>query len=115
MIDDEFGSQLLQAFNAPSEIALQAFSLAQVPVPYFGMWTSVVTTRMTLHDPRMIQPTMDSISDGWMFGRSTPNLMVGPWETMLGKPLAARRDRFDIVLSPLAAEMTARVAPGSSP
>ncbi len=92
------------------EIALQAFSLAQFPFPYFGMWMSIVTTQMTFHRPSMIVPTMDAISDGWQYGRATSNLMVEPWETMLEQPLDELRERLAVVPSPVAARIMARAA-----
>ncbi len=89
-----------------SEIALQAFSLAQLKFPYFGMWMSVVTTRMTFIDPDIIVPTMDAITDGWRFGRAVKNLALEKWEMQLEEPLADLRARYGIVPSgrlPLAA------------
>lgn len=76
------------------EIALQAFCLAQLQFPYFGMWMSVVTTRMTFVDPRSITPMMDAITDGWQLGRRTPNIQRVKWETMLDEPLADVRERY---------------------
>jgi ubiquinone biosynthesis protein COQ4 len=52
------------------EIALQAFCLAQLQFPYFGMWISVVTTKMTFISPTSIVPLMDAITDGWQLGRT---------------------------------------------
>lgn len=96
--------------SSSGELALQAFSLAQFPFPYFGMWMSVVTTRMTFHEPRMIAATMDSITDGWHYGRQADNLMVQPWEDLLSEPVAALRQRFNVEPSPVAARMIARAA-----
>ncbi len=76
------------------EIAPQAFCLAQLQFPYFGMWMSVVTTRMTFVDPRSITPMMDAIVDGWQLGRRTPNIQRVKWETMLDEPLADVRERY---------------------
>lgn len=89
------------------EIALQAFCLAQLQFPYFGMWMSVVTTRMTFADPRMIVPMMDAITDGWQHGRRTPNLQHEKWETLVAQPLADVRARVGIEASPLTREMAA--------
>ena len=94
--------------SSRGELALQAFSLAQFPFPYFGMWMSVVTTRMTFHEPRLIAATMDAISDGWQYGSATANLMVQPWEDMLDEPVGELRDRFGVEPSPVAARMIAR-------
>ncbi len=78
------------------EIALQAFCLAQLRFPYFGMWMSVVTTRMTFLDPDMILPSMDAISEGWQYGRRTENLQFDQWETMFERPLAQVRREYNI-------------------
>lgn len=78
------------------EIALQAFCLAQLQFPYFGMWLSVVTTRMTFIDPNMIVPIMDAVTDGWQLGRTTPNIQCIKWETMLDQPLDAVRARLGV-------------------
>ena len=69
------------------EIALQAFCLAQLRFPYFAMWMSVVTTRMTFLDPDSIVPIMDAITDGWSFGRSARNIQVLKLEQMIERPL----------------------------
>lgn len=88
------------------EIALQAFGLAQLRFPYFSMWMSVVTTRMTFLEPAGIVPIMDSITDGWRFGRSVASLQFERWETMFAEPLAELRPRYGIRpegMAPLAA------------
>jgi ubiquinone biosynthesis protein Coq4 len=78
------------------EIALQAFCLAQIRFPYFGMWMSVVTTRMTFADPESITPMMDAISRGWQAGRSVDNIQAVQWEELLDVPLDEIRARFSI-------------------
>ena len=78
------------------EIALQAFCLAQIRFPYFSMWMSVVTARMTYLDPDMIVPTMDAVSEGWQYGRATENLQFERWEEMLDRPLADVRREYGI-------------------
>jgi ubiquinone biosynthesis protein COQ4 len=83
------------------EIALQAFCLAQLQFPYFGMWMSVVTTRMTFVDPSMIEPIMDAVTDGWQLGRRTPNIQVIRWEEMLERPLPEVRAELGVVPSAL--------------
>ncbi|MDF1845875.1 MAG: Coq4 family protein [Parvibaculaceae bacterium] len=80
------------------EIALQAFCLAQIRFPYFGMWMSVTTTRMTLLDPDAIQPMMDAISEGWRYGRRAKNIQFAKWETMLERPLDEIRTQYQLNL-----------------
>lgn len=85
------------------EISLQAFCLAQLRFPYFGMWMSVITTRMTFVDPNTIVPMMDAISEGWQFGRTVRNIQCEKWETMLDQPLEDVRSRYEITLPHVAA------------
>lgn len=82
--------------TSSGEIALQAFCLAQIRFPYFGMWMSVVTTRMTLLDPKTIGPMMDAISAGWQYGRQAENLQFEKWETMLERPLSDLRAAYGL-------------------
>lgn len=89
------------------EIALQAFSLAQLQFPYFGMWMATVTAQMTFNNPSAIVPLMDAIADGWQYGRTTAHLMVQPWEAMFDRPLDDVRAEYGLTLSPLAARQSA--------
>lgn len=93
--------------SGAGEIALQAFSLAQLQFPYFGMWMSVVTAQMTFVDPSTIVGLMDAIADGWQYGRSAGNLNVQPWESLLDRPVEELRERFGVEPSPLAARQEA--------
>ena len=78
------------------EIALQAFCLAQLRFPYFAMWMSVVTSRMTFLDPDTIQPMMDAISDGWSYGRRTKNLQFARWEEQFDRPIDELRREYGL-------------------
>jgi ubiquinone biosynthesis protein Coq4 len=78
------------------ELALQAFCLAQLQFPYFGMWMSTTTTRMTFLAPQSIVPVMDAISRGWQLGRSVANLQFERWEDSFGEPLVTLRARYEL-------------------
>ena len=78
------------------ELALQAFSLAQLQFPYFAMWMSVSATQMTFLQPDAIIPVMDAMSSGWNFGRSVENLAFERWEERFSEPLAEVRPLFGI-------------------
>jgi len=78
------------------EIAVQAFCLAQMQFPYFGMWISIVTAQMTYLRPQSIVPLMDAITDGWQLGRSVDNIQAERWEEMLDQPLAEIRAGYGI-------------------
>lgn len=96
--------------SGPGEIALQAFSLAQLQFPYFGMWISVVAAQMTFVRPQMITAMMDAISDGWQRGRATPNLMVERWEDLLDEPLHRVRARSGVIPAPTPVRLPRAVA-----
>ncbi|MEO0981588.1 MAG: Coq4 family protein [Pseudomonadota bacterium] len=78
------------------EIGLQAFCLGQIRFPYFGMWISNVTTRMTYLHPEMITPIMDWVSEGWRYGRTAANLQFERWEDRFDEPLSDLRAEFGI-------------------
>lgn len=78
------------------ELALQAFCLAQIRFPYFGMWMSVVCTRMTFLDPDAIRPVMDAISAGWTAGREVANVQFGRWKDRVAQPLGELREELRI-------------------
>lgn len=88
------------------ELALQAFCLAQLQFPYFGMWMATTTSRMTFLRPESIVPVMDAITAGWQHGRRTPNLQFGKWEAHFAEPLAMVRERHGI--TPATADRSAR-------
>jgi ubiquinone biosynthesis protein Coq4 len=81
----------------PDELSLQAFCLAQLQFPYFGMWMATTTSNMTFLQPDAIVPIMDAISRGWQYGRSVKNLQFEKWEAMFEEPLAEVRPRYGIV------------------
>lgn len=83
------------------ELALQAFCLAQIRFPYFGMWMSVTTTRMTFLHPEAITGTMDAISHGWSYGRAAKNIQFGRWEEQFERPLADIRAEYGLAMPPL--------------
>lgn len=78
------------------EQAVLAFCLAQIKFPYFGIWMSVTTTRMTFIDPTMIDPLMDAITDGWRAGKQAENIQFFRFEENLDRPIAELRRRFRI-------------------
>ncbi len=78
------------------ELELQAFCLAQLQFPYFGMWMATTTSRMTFLEPDGIVPVMDAISRGWRLGRETQNLQLERWEDRFEEPLAEIRVQFGL-------------------
>lgn len=90
------------------EIALQAFSLAQIQFPYFAMWMSTATTQMTYLRPKAIVPLMDAITDGWQYGRRTPQISLHTWEDELERPLDEIRNQWGIEPTALVSLLRAR-------
>lgn len=79
------------------ELSLQAFCLAQLQFPYFGMWMATATSRMTFLQPDSIVPVMDAITQGWRYGRRTKNLQFEKWESMLEEKVEVVRLRYGVV------------------
>ena len=78
------------------ELSLQAFCLAQLQFPYFGMWMATTTSSMTFLQPDAIVPVMEAITQGWRYGRRVKNLQLEKWETMFEEPVAALRLGYDV-------------------
>ena len=78
------------------ELSLQAFCLAQLQFPYFGMWMATTTSNMTFLRPDAIVPVMDAITEGWRYGRAAGNLQFEKWEHRFEEPLAEVRPQFSI-------------------
>jgi ubiquinone biosynthesis protein COQ4 len=78
------------------EIALQAFSLAQMPLPYFSIWMATLTAQMTFINPDMATYVMDAISQGWQLGRQAKNLNYEKWELRFAEPIAKLREEYGL-------------------
>ncbi len=78
------------------ELSLQAFCLAQLQFPYFGMWMATTTSRMTFLQPDSIVPVMDAIAQGWQYGRAVRNLQFETWESMFEESVAVVRLRYGV-------------------
>ena len=81
----------------PHELALQAFSLAQMDYPYSAMTLSVILGHATLVDPWLIQPAMDAITDGWALGRRAKSIQFIDFENQIHRPLAEVRAEYGLV------------------
>ena len=82
--------------DGPGEMALQAFTLAQRQLPYASLWMATLTAQMTFVHPDMTSGVMDSISDGWIFGRGARNLNFERWEERLDEPVDVLRTEFGL-------------------
>lgn len=78
------------------ELALQAFSLAQMDYPYSAMTLSVILSHATLVDPWLIQPAMDAITDGWALGRRAKSIQFIDFESQIHRPLAEIRAEYGL-------------------
>ena len=79
------------------EIALQAFNLAQMRLPYAAFWMSIVTTQMAFLSPQVIEVLMDAITRGWQHGRRARNLTYTRWEELFERPIDALRNEHALV------------------
>jgi ubiquinone biosynthesis protein Coq4 len=78
------------------ELALQAFCLAQLQFPYFGMWMATATSHATFLRPEAIVPVMDAITHGWQHGRACRNLQFERWEAEFERPVAEVRADYGL-------------------
>ncbi|MCX5740386.1 MAG: Coq4 family protein [Proteobacteria bacterium] len=78
------------------ELSLQAFCLAQLQFPYFGMWMATTTSRMTFLQPDSIVPVMGAITQGWRYGRKVKNLQFEKWESMFEEKVELVRLRYGV-------------------
>lgn len=76
------------------EIALQAFNLAQMGLPYAAFWMSIVTTQSAFLRPQFTVPLMDAITRGWQHGRRSRNVTYERWEERFAEPLDDIRREF---------------------
>ncbi|MEM7363072.1 MAG: Coq4 family protein [Pseudomonadota bacterium] len=71
------------------ELAIASFYLAQLRFPYHAMRMAVTLGHAAFVNPTITVPAMDAIVDGWMRGRSCPDLNFERWEEKLDLPLHA--------------------------
>ena len=69
------------------ELAIASFYLAQLRFPYHAMRMAVTLGHAAFVNPTITVPAMDAIVDGWLRGRSSPNLNFERWEEKLDQPL----------------------------
>ena len=78
--------------DAPSEIALQAFTFAQVRAPSAGILAALGTLRALRHRPSMPRDTLAS----FRVGRAARRLATFPWEDHWSTPLREVRRMLDL-------------------
>ena len=78
------------------ELALAAYYLAQMRLPYHAMRMAVTAAHYALLEPRIITECMDAIADGWSFGRRSENINFAKWEEEIDTPLLELRQRFKL-------------------
>lgn len=78
------------------EMALQAFTLAQRPLPYASLWMATLTAQMTFIRPDMTVAVMDAISQGWQHGRTAKNLNYEHWEDRFADDVDELRKEFGL-------------------
>lgn len=86
-----FGTDLV------GEFALQAFIIAQTPIPISVMAYSAGLFETALYAPQTFGRLMEETSRAWEMGTQTPaKFLAQKWDQYLDQPLTAVRDRLGI-------------------
>lgn len=78
------------------ELALAAFYLAQLRFPYHAMRLAITLGHTAFIKPELTVSAMDTIVDGWAYGRRARNLNFVRWEDELDTPLEVLRARMNL-------------------
>jgi len=78
------------------ELGMAAFHFAQLRFPYHAMRVAVTTAHVAFVKPEFIEPAMDALAQGWMMGRTTPQLHFTKWEEQLHRPVEEIRQEVGL-------------------
>lgn len=80
------------------ELALQAFTLAQVGLQTNLTLITALLARTALREFRLHGERIDAIAHGWAMGRNTPNILGVDWPSRWNQPLDRVRDDLGLSL-----------------
>lgn len=86
--------------TALHEIGITAFQLAQFGHTYSAMFMPVTVASVALNSPPGLPIFIDTIVDGWRHGRTTPPMLLIPWEQLWSQSVDAIRARYNIAPFP---------------
>lgn len=79
------------------EVALQAFLMGQLPIPFSVVVVSMGLLRTSVAQPDHIPGLIDAISDAFRRGRHSPQLLLAQrWDHFWDLPVAAVRQQLQI-------------------
>lgn len=80
------------------EVALQAFLMGQLPIPFSVVVVSMGLLRTSVTQPDRIPGLIDAISDAFRRGRNSPQLLLAQrWDQFWDLPVAEVQQRLQIV------------------
>jgi ubiquinone biosynthesis protein Coq4 len=86
--------------TALHEIGITAFQLAQFGHPYSAMFLPVTITSLATNAPAGLSIFLDTIADAWRHGRTTPPMLLIPWEDLWSLSVDEIRTRYRVTPFP---------------
>jgi len=84
--------------DVPSELGLQAFTLAQTRSPIGTILIGGAMFKAAFKNLNSVSDIYDQVSKGWLLGRKAKKLFGADWENLWDKPLDQIRHDYNIVL-----------------
>ncbi len=82
--------------TVPGELALAAFTLAQVKFSYQSTRLAVTMAHTAFVAPQGIDMTMNAFVDGWTYGKESRVLYFDRWEERLGEQLSDLQSEMNL-------------------
>lgn len=86
--------------TALHEVGITAFQLAQFGHSYSAMFLPVTVASVATNAPPGLPIFLDTIADGWRHGRTTPPMLLVPWEQLWSQSIEEIRARYGIAPFP---------------
>jgi ubiquinone biosynthesis protein Coq4 len=90
---------LLTGFSTSyvDEAGLQAFYFAQIPHPFFALFTALLLVHSAINSPGETLTSLKTIAYGWRMGRGSSPFLAQKWEDQWAKPLAQLRRKLNLM------------------
>jgi ubiquinone biosynthesis protein COQ4 len=79
------------------EVALQAFTYAQLKSPLAAILIAMSILHFVIYRPKEIPTLMDEIVNGYQRGKKAKFMLGVPWEQLFDRPLAELRSNANII------------------
>jgi ubiquinone biosynthesis protein Coq4 len=83
-------------FTGAGEVAISGFQLAQFGQNYSTRFLATIATKAAFAVPEFVPMLLTVMFDGWRHGCAASPLIDAPWHELIGDPIPAIRDRYDI-------------------